>query len=136
MGFHEALLDYGISPQKDWLVTLNPENEDEVREMLEKHKPDGIIGLIDRAAVNLINTLKRLNISVPQDLLIGGFDDLGYLFDMSISTIRQPLEEISSVAVQLMHDRENNPLTPPRIIVLSGELIIGKSTDSTSETSI
>ncbi len=136
MGFHEALLDYGISPQKDWLVTLNPENEDEVREMLEKHKPDGIIGLIDRAAVNLINTLKRLNISVPQDLLIGGFDDLGYLFDMSISTIRQPLEEISSVAVQLMHDRENNPLTPPRIIVLSGELIIGKSTDLTEETSI
>ncbi len=136
MGFHEALLDNGIIPDKDWLVVVNPENEVEVAKMLEQHNPDGIIGLIDRASVNLINTLRKLGVSVPQDLLIGGFDDLGYLFDMSISTIRQPLEDISKIAVQMMRDRENDPTIPARDIVLGGELITGISTERTSNISL
>jgi DNA-binding LacI/PurR family transcriptional regulator len=132
MGFHEALLEHGITPAEDWLVTFKPDHTEEVAEMMEKHRPDGIICLIDRAAVNLINTLRKLGVSVPGDLLVGSFDDLGYLFDMSISTIRQPLEEISRVAVQMMQEREFDLRAPVKSVVLSGTFIEGISTDPDS----
>jgi DNA-binding LacI/PurR family transcriptional regulator len=133
MGFHEALLEHGITPTEDLLVTFKPDHIDEVSEMMEKHHPDGIICLIDRAAVNLVNTLRKLGVSVPRDILIGSFDDLGYLFDMSITTIRQPLEEISKVAVQMMQEREKDLSAPVRSVVLGGELIEGISTNPDSK---
>lgn len=129
MGFHEAMLDYGISPQQEWFISQKPEHVDEVADILRAHKPDGIVTLIDRAAVSLIASLKQLGVSVPQDMLVGSFDDLGHLFDMSISTIRQPLEEIGRVAVSMMVEREQNPFSHPKTLLLKGTLVEGISTN-------
>ncbi|MDC7245374.1 MAG: substrate-binding domain-containing protein [Sphaerochaetaceae bacterium] len=136
MGFHEALFDHGIPPTEAYMVTCKPEHTEEVAEVLKKYKPDGIITLIDRAAVSLITTLRKLGISVPHDILIGSFDDLGYLFDMSISTIRQPLEQIGKAAVKMMIEREKDLSLSSRTVTYSGELKEGVSSNPDSPISL
>ncbi len=136
MGFYEAMHDHGVTPQPEWFLSGKPEHIDEVKEILRVHKPDGIVALIDRAAVSLISSLKQLGIRVPQDMLVGSFDDLGYLFDMSISTIRQPLTEIGKAAVRVMIERELHPNNPPQTITLRGELIKGISTNANTKESL
>ncbi len=136
MGFYEAMHDHGITPEAAWFLEGKPEHLEEVKKIIQEHKPDGIVTLIDRAAVSLISSLKQLGIRVPQDILVGSFDDLGYLFDMSISTIRQPLEEIGKAAVRVMLEREAYPNALPQSIILRGELIKGISTDPKAEESL
>ncbi|WP_294376438.1 LacI family DNA-binding transcriptional regulator [uncultured Clostridium sp.] len=67
---------------------------------------DGVFAVTDKYALNFINKLKKLNIAVPDDVQVIGFDGSrsSAQDDFYISTIRQPIESIAEESVKTLID--------------------------------
>ena len=62
---------------------------------------DGVFAITDRYAFDFINKLKKVNVRVPDDVQVIGFDGSrsSARDELTLSTIRQPIEQIAQVAV-------------------------------------
>ncbi|WP_100065235.1 LacI family DNA-binding transcriptional regulator [Miniphocaeibacter massiliensis] len=72
-------------------------------ELLNKYpNVEGIIASNDIVAISAYKVLKSMNKSVPEDIMIVGFDDIemSKIFTPEITTIHQPIEEIGRKAVR------------------------------------
>jgi LacI family transcriptional regulator, galactose operon repressor len=67
---------------------------------------------------------------VPRDVSIVGFDDIpeASLVTPSLTTVRQPLQEMGATAVRLLRRLMDEPETTPRRTELATELIVREST--------
>lgn len=68
-------------------------------------RPDGIFCANDMVAVGMVNRLVRMeHVRVPDDIAIVGHDDIDFAAAaaVSITTVRQPLPELTEAAVQLL----------------------------------
>jgi LacI family transcriptional regulator len=78
-------------------------------------RPDAVIGSNDMIALGCIEELERLGVHVPDDIAVCGIDDIGFsgLFRPTLTTVRQPLAEMSRVALsQLRLDADGDTPTP------------------------
>lgn len=77
---------------------------------------DGIFCVTDRLAWLIIKTLKKLQIRVPEDVQVIGFDGIRYFGneDYICSTIVQPVQEIAEMCVELL-TRESLSTKPPLV---------------------
>lgn len=76
-----------------------------VRQLLDRHqRPDAIVCLNDLLAIGAITELRRSKIAVPQEVMVTGFDDIQFaaLMRPSITSLRQPLEEIARIGVDML----------------------------------
>lgn len=74
-------------------------------ELLERHPGiDGLFVASDLMAAGAMETLRRLGRRVPEDVLVGGFDDSAYAVqtDPPLTTMRQPFERVSEEMVRLL----------------------------------
>jgi len=71
---------------------------------------DGIFAQADVIAAGIIAGLKAMNINVPNDIKIIGYDDCLYstLFPPFITTIHQPKEEITKTSISRLIELLNN----------------------------
>jgi len=69
-------------------------------ETVKKHS--AIFALSDLMALGAIQALQTLNIKVPEDIAVIGYDDieLGTYFSPNLTTIHQPLKEITMLACE------------------------------------
>lgn len=69
-----------------------------------KQAPTAILACNDDMAAGVIATANRRHIDVPTDLTVCGFDDtmLAQTIWPAITTIRQPIAEMSSLAIELL----------------------------------
>lgn len=77
---------------------------------------DGIFCVTDNLAFSVIKILNKLNLQVPKDVQVIGFDGIkrfGHM-DYSCSTIVQPLPEMAEMCVELLL-RENTQTKPPLV---------------------
>ena len=67
-------------------------------------RPTALVAFNDKAAVGALRAAHQRGLRVPQDLSIAGFDDidLSRSTDPMLTTVRQPLEEMSRIAVSLL----------------------------------
>jgi DNA-binding LacI/PurR family transcriptional regulator len=85
----------------------------------------------DIAAIALLEYADRHGIRVPEDLSVVGFDDvhLASLARISLTTVRQPLDEIAGTAVDTVLGRLAGDVTgPPRHIQVTPSLVVRTST--------
>lgn len=80
-----------------------------VEKLKEPGHPTAIFCATDLQAIGVLKAARQLNIRVPEDLAILGFDDLDIADYMGLSTIRQPLDESGRVAAELLFSRITNP---------------------------
>ena len=97
--------------------------------MFSEQKPEGIVCSNDGTAVLLMKTMKELNVKVPNDVIVGAFDNLSYLSDMNVplTSMMQPVQAMGRIAVKVLFQRIAEPDIPVQTIRLSGKLIIRKS---------
>jgi GntR family transcriptional regulator, arabinose operon transcriptional repressor len=127
-GYKCALLDNKIIPDKDWIHIGLPSDLDFVADMIKQGGKYIVCGN-DSTAASLIDCVKKLNMDVPDDVKIVGFDDIKYakILTPPLTTYRQPCEEIGALAIQTMLSRiRNNDLAKMRFVV-EGNMIIRKS---------
>ncbi len=84
--------------------------------MLRARTPDAVVCANDRTAGQLLHTLRRLGVSVPEALRLVGIDDVEYaaLLPVPLTTLRQPTRALGEVALSVMLARVARPSLPPR----------------------
>jgi diguanylate cyclase (GGDEF)-like protein len=65
---------------------------------------DALIAANDHMAIDALRALQRMDISIPKNVLVGGFDDMkdSYAAMPSLTTVRQPTYELGRRAVRDM----------------------------------
>lgn len=92
-------------------------------------KIDGVFAVSDEYALDFIEKLKALNIRVPEDVQVIGFDGMraSAKSKFEISTIRQPIEDIAKESVKALKNIIENKKIKKEI-VLPISFIEGNST--------
>jgi len=128
-GFREALLDAGIEPLSALIWRIEPSDLSEVKKLIDKVRPDGVVCANDFTAAHLMKTLGELGVSVPADIRLVGIDDVKYasLLPVPLTTIHQPCFDIGAAAIFAMNQRLKNPNFPARDILLDFKLVVRQS---------
>lgn len=90
---------------------------------------EGFVCVNDRVAAQLMQSMIDSGTRIPQDVRIVGIDDASFasLLPVPLTTVRQPCHEIGEAALRTMLDRIDRPKSPPREILLDGQLIVRRS---------
>jgi len=100
------------------------------RKMRGRTRPDAIVCDSDTTAAVLLQTLNQVGCSVPDDVMVSGFDDVGLamLTTPRLTTIHQPCAEIAEQAFQRLLDRVAHPERTPLEILPYAQLVVRGST--------
>jgi LacI family transcriptional regulator len=92
-------------------------------------RPDAIVCGSDQGAVGALQALREHGVSVPGDIALTGFDDtvLALACDPALTSVKQPLEELGTQAVQELTAAIEQHLPQPRSVMLKAALIIRDS---------
>lgn len=142
-GFIKAHRQAGLPIAPQNIVTYTTENRvnqpvDQLREKLSvstDQLPTGIVCYNDQLAILLLDVLRDLNVSVPGDISLVGFDDsfLSVATEVKLTTIRHPQDELGTKAGETIHQliREKEDPSLPKeaaAVMYQPELVIRKST--------
>jgi LacI family transcriptional regulator len=110
--------------------TLDSGAEAAQRLLADGALPDAIVCAADIIALGVIATLRTAGVSVPGEVSVTGFDDIGFAAVSAppLTTLRQPADEIGAEAVQLLGDRQNGSTDGVQKRRVRPELIVRAST--------
>ncbi|MFN6500181.1 MAG: LacI family DNA-binding transcriptional regulator [Nostoc sp. DedQUE01] len=113
-GYRTALREAGLPQNSDWVAISDEDNirisdVDTGKKMLPQLFAAGVTGIFcynDMVAVGALLACQELNISVPQDLSLVGFDDIALCryVTPSLTTVCQPMLQIGRLAMQMLLD--------------------------------
>lgn len=93
--------------------------------------PDAFVCANDYLAINLINSLKRLNYKIPEDIMITGFDDSpqACVVEPTLSTVKIN-HQMGHIAANILLDRIDCPSLPFRCTYVQTTPILRNSSRS------
>jgi LacI family transcriptional regulator len=99
-----------------------------MKELLSS-EPDAIFAASDIMAIGAMRAVREVGLTIPDDVAFVGFDDipLPNAPDPALTTVRQPVAQFSTAAVETLLDLIENGINPPHHIILDTELIIRES---------
>lgn len=100
------------------------------RLMRRRERPDAFICENDRIAAFLCQTLAKLGYSVPDDVMLAGFDylQIAAMLSPPLTTIHQPGPKLWELAFDRLTARIENPALPVQEICLPAPLTVREST--------
>ncbi len=107
-GFKKALWDKKIKIDQELIVsgdfTIKSGYYGFIRLFSQKKKPEAIFAANDMTAVGIYEAAKSLNIKIPEDVAVVGFDDifLSRLLNPRLTTIHVPIDELGARAVKYL----------------------------------
>lgn len=133
-GYRDALEAAGIPVDPDliWEGSYRAETGAQVavRHFLPMaDRPTAVFAANDESAIGFIKAVRDAGLSVPEDVSVAGFDDIGYaaLFDPGLTTMHQPRAELGRVAAQILVGRITGGEPPPRVTRLPCSLVVRES---------
>ncbi len=111
-GYKEALQENNIEFDKNNVIEYTKKSDSEMRYVLENlilERDDKVTALFvcdDSEVVRLMSLLDAINVSVPDDVSIVGFDDYEYSehFLPPLTTVRQPIFDLGRMAAVSLVD--------------------------------
>lgn len=91
---------------------------------------DAIFCPNDSAAAGALSAIRAAGRRVPDDVALGGFDDLDFAaqLDPPLTTIRQGVQQQGAEAARVLFQLLSDPTRTPRRVLLPTELVIRRST--------
>ena len=127
-GCKRAFAERDIAFHEEWIYETVPRLDNGYRFVQEAWplQPDAIITINDFMAMGVLRALQELDVRVPEDVSVAGFDDLifGQLLGAPLTTVTQPVAEICRRVVALLSDmiatgnmlyQEHLELLPPTL---------------------
>ncbi|TXG36843.1 LacI family DNA-binding transcriptional regulator [Seonamhaeicola maritimus] len=135
-GYLRALKEHNIPIDEKIIISVDDISLRQGKRMTNlllsiKNKPDAIFAITDSAAIGVIQTLKKFNIKIPEEIAIIGFSNSinSTIIEPMLTTIDQPGERMGATAVKYMIEEIENPNDiGNKTIELKGNLIIRDST--------
>jgi DNA-binding LacI/PurR family transcriptional regulator len=133
LGYRQSLLETGIEPDPDleWEVIGYPEiDHHAIREyLLQPERPTAIFAANDQLAMAVQSVSQSINIKIPDDLALVGFDnlDISAQLDIPLTTIAQRPFDMGRAAGELILCQINENTNCIQRRILSVELITRRS---------
>ncbi|TDQ40688.1 substrate-binding domain-containing protein [Aureibacillus halotolerans] len=92
--------------------------------------PTAFVCANDSIAERVLRDLKQVNITVPGDVSVTGFDNIekSYESDPTLTTVQSYTDELGKRAVDMLIRRYQSPESPFEKVVLQGNLMLREST--------
>ena len=125
MGFMEVCRQEGmkcvdLEEEKTDALYAALDYHEYIEKILDEHPEiDGIFASSDVIAAQVIQICRKKEIRIPEQIKLVGFDDslISMLTSPAITTIRQPIPEMASLAVQTILRASNKEMVPSRTIL-------------------
>lgn len=110
-------------------VAFSRKLNEEAVAALQANEASLIVAANDTLAIGALSVLHTLSKRVPEEVSLLGFDDIPWaeLVYPSLSTVKQPLTELGSEAVSLLHRRLQEPGLPLQQLLLDVKLVVRNS---------
>lgn len=130
-GFRQTLKEHHIE-LPDEFVRLAPYTQEQTRQVAIEllslpYPPTAIFAATDFQALGVLKVARQLNVAVPEQLAIIGFDDLDMAEYADLTTISQHLDESGRLAVEILIAQIESPSQIPRHVKLPLNLIERKT---------
>ncbi len=132
-GYRQAHLDAGLGHPDDALIctgSYRSEGSYEVAlDLFQNQQVDAVFTATNFVTLGVIRAMRQLNIRVPGDVALVGFDDVPWADELFIpyTAIAQPTHQIGETAVEMLLNRISNWERTPRRVKLPVELIVRAS---------
>jgi len=132
-GYKDALEKHGIPVREDYIVHTRYHAYDvelyTKKLMNMPEPPDGIFAINDKAAIEIIKTLKIMKYRVPEDVAVIGFNNefYGEFVDPPLSSIEIPAYEMGRASMQLLLDQIHEDEPIHRQVTIPSRLVIRES---------
>ncbi|GAA0614618.1 LacI family DNA-binding transcriptional regulator [Virgibacillus siamensis] len=109
-GFYHALDEAGLPFSEEWTftgVSLVEDGRRVLREIIEmENRPNAVFTGSDEVAAGIISEAGRLDVKIPDELAVMGFDDqqIAGLVTPGLTTIHQPVDQIGKRSMEVMID--------------------------------
>ncbi len=131
-GYCKALDEAGIpinpSYQKEGEHGREEAEEMAISLLQQPDPPTAIFASSDTKAVGVLDAAKTLNIKVPEQLSVIGYDNIRDAEYLNLTTIQQPLFQAGLVGGETLLRLIDQPQTGPEEIILPVELVIRETT--------
>jgi len=131
-GYKKAYSELKLEYSEEWIFETVPDfaHGVDIARQLVKKKPDAIITINDFLALGVLKLLNDLQIKVPDEISVAGYDDLLFasITETPLTTVRQPVEKICKKGVNLVIDRINDESKEYKTYYFKPELKIRSST--------
>ena len=101
------------------------------KQLIEKRRPfTALFAYNDISAIGAIRAFQEAGFRVPDDISVVGFDDIpaAGFHHPSLTTVRQPLQKMGEIAVEVLISRIEGQKDLPREISVQPEIVIRSST--------
>jgi LacI family transcriptional regulator len=133
-GYYQALEAHRIPAQKALIVEGDFSEGSGTMGMqrLFSASPTAVFAASDTMAIGALKALREADLRVPEDVALVGFDDIpvAAALEPALTTVRQPIERLGSMAADLLLNLLENPpdtRAPAHRIILPAKLIVRDS---------
>lgn len=135
-GFIRAFREYNLTLRPELVITytteeLTPSFYSDIRDFFatEETRPSGIVCYNDQLALKVLDQLRDLRLSVPQDVSLVGYDDsvLATATEVKLTSIVHPKQELGRAAAEWIIAAVEKDEMPPSY-TYEPELIVRNST--------
>ena len=132
LGYCEALEMAGITVNPGYLRQAKHSREGGRQTALDllnsPERPTAIFAFSDTMALGVLEAARDLNITVPDELSVVGYDDIELAHFVQLTTVRQHLFESGVKGVELLFKAIQEPDASPTCLQFPTELIIRHTT--------
>jgi len=109
-GFKMAYEEVGLIPNENNIYLLDCQDflTDKICTKIIAQHPTAIITITDVIGIQTIKVLKKLSISIPQDMSLILYDDAAWADLMDITAIGHPIDSLGKVIAETMIDGVHN----------------------------
>ncbi len=131
-GYKQAHEEAGLSLHPDYLRQDDHSRANGRRMALEllslPDRPTAIFAYSDEFALGVLDAARELNLQVPRDLSVVGYDDIELAYFAQLTTVRQHLFDSGVQGVEVLLDVIDKADTSPIQLQLPTELVIRHTT--------
>ena len=106
---------------KEWGRTAM---RDVIRSMTAVHPVTAVFVASDIQAIGALEAARELGVRIPDDIALVGFDDIELAQHLEITTMRQPMYEMGTLALERLLVRMKEPGAPVSLSTFMPELVI------------
>lgn len=133
-GYHRAMREASVEVLPHWVVESDftgPSGYRAARELLEQDRPTAIFAANDMVGIGVLRAAAELNVRVPAELSVIGFDDIQmsqYMYP-ALTTVGQSILQLGERAAEVLLRRISaRPDTPVEQFIVAPSIVLREST--------
>ncbi len=130
--YREVMHHAGIKIEEDWIAhtpnILDSAASATRQIMSAKYPPTALVCANDLMAFGAKSYLDNINLRIPEDIALTGYDDDPTAQFLGITSVHQPIDELAGTLFELLLGEINQDPLPHRQVIFDPELKIRKST--------